>query len=179
MYHYFGKHLLLILLLLPILALGQDAELDNTDVQSTVKASYLFNFAKYSDWPSEWKSGAFVIGVAGSPGVLKELREKYNNKPIGSQLLEIREISGKEPLPKKLHVVFVGRNYGDYSVLVKNFKNAPVLIVAEQEGALETGSLINFKSMDGVLKFEVNDSRARQAGIKIGDLLKGWAVTLK
>jgi len=179
MSRYFGLYVIALLLLSSPAILGQDAELDNTDIQATVKASYLFNFAKYSDWPEDWKSGVFVIGVAGNPGVLKELREKYSNKPIGSQILEIREIKGPELAGEKIHVLFVGKDFRDYASLVKSCRKIPVLIVAESDGALDAGSLVNFKAVDGVLKFEVNDTRARQAGIKIGDLLKGWAVTLK
>lgn len=159
---------------------AQDAVMDETDVQANYKASYLFNFAKYCDWPELYKKGEFVIAVAGNAAVSKELQEKYKGKPIGSQTLVVKTVSATDKPEGVVHILFVSRAASkDLAQFVKNYKKMPTMIVCEQDGALDSGAFINFKAVDAVLKFEVNDSRAKEAGVLIGDILKGWALNIK
>lgn len=159
---------------------AQDAALDETDVQATYKASYLFNFAKYCDWPEEYKKVDFVIAVAGNSGVLKELQDKYKGKRIGNQVIDVKELKLNEKVGYPVHILYVGRSASkDLLSYIKTFKKFPTMIVSEQDTALDSGSFINFKAVDSVIKFEINDTRAKEAGVLIGDILKGWALNIK
>lgn len=178
---FYSVILIMAALLMPAISLqAQDAVLDETDVQATYKASYLFNFAKYCDWPENYKKGDFVIAVAGNAAVSKELQEKYKGKPIGSQSLVVKTISVSDKAEGPVHILYVSKAASkDLALYIKNFKKLPTMIVCEQDGALDSGAFINFRAVESVLKFEVNDTRAKEVGVLIGDILKGWALNIK
>ena len=50
------------------------------DTRAVLKALYIYNFATLTDWPSDYKSGDFVIGVLGESSVFDELQKKYRGK---------------------------------------------------------------------------------------------------
>jgi len=55
--------------------------------EPTFKALFIFNFAKYIEWPNQEERSEFVIGIYGNDQVIKELDKlaavrKINNKTI-------------------------------------------------------------------------------------------------
>ena len=68
-----------------ILLLG--ATLMASGQQSMFKALFMFNFAKYIEWPNQESKSEFIIGVLGNDDIITELKKlagarKINNKSI-------------------------------------------------------------------------------------------------
>ena len=147
---------------------------DNT--VAIIRANYLYQFANNSDWPSEHKKGPFVVGVAGNSDVFDIMAAKYSSKPIGSQLLSV--ISGNEiSTSQRVHVLFVDRSRkADIARFVKDFKGKNTLIVTNWEGALSQGAHINFLSIDGSIRFEMNKAGMLESSITPGVKIVQWAI---
>lgn len=157
----------------------QIPQLNETDTASIIKASYLYNFSKLVDWPAEYKTGNFVISVMGGSNLHKELVEKYNTKQIGSQQLEIRKLS-KTLNISTCHVLYVGPECTDILPdISKTLKGKPTLIIADSEGALQQGAVMNFVVEGTQLKFELNESNASKRDLFIGSTLKSLAIESK
>lgn len=154
----------------------QDApKMKDTDTTAIVKAAYIYNFAKLIDWPSANKEGNFIIGVYGTTNVYKELINKYSTKRIGTQDIEIRKLSDS-PDVGSVHVLFVAHsNSKDLKAILNNLEFEPVLVITEMEGAINTGSVINFLVIDNNLKFELNVSEAKNRQLIVGSRLKDLA----
>lgn len=171
----------LLLFLTPLFMMAQNkVALDDTDTQSSIKASYLFQFSKYTDWPEATKQGDFVIGIAGNESLYSILVDKYANKAIGSQLLKIVEIKSPDKELQELQILYVDTKLANaLPNYVKAYQKKPALIVTELNNALDLGAHINFLKTEGIIRFEIDDTRSQESGISFSDKLKGWAIKLK
>jgi hypothetical protein len=147
---------------------------DNT--VAIIRANYLYQFANNSDWPAEHKKGPFVVGVVGNGDVFDIMAAKYASKPIGSQLLTIIK-GGEVNTSQHVHVLFVDRSKKtEIARYVKDFKGKNTLIVTNWEGALSQGAHINFLSIDGSIRFEMNKAGMLESAITPGVKIVQWAI---
>lgn len=147
---------------------------DNT--VAIIRSNYLYQFANNNDWPSERKKGPFVVGVIGNSDVYDIMAAKYASKPIGSQLLSVIGANEVQTSPH-VHVLFVDRSKKmDFTKYVKEFKEKNTLIVTNWEGALSQGAHINFVSIDGSIRFELNRAAMLESAIKPGVKILQWAI---
>jgi hypothetical protein len=155
---------------------GDDAQIDEANTVAMIKANYLFNFSKYSDWPDEYKSGKFNVGVYGDENVYEELLDKYATKSIGSQMLEVTQFESVSEI-KRPHVLFVSKEKRkELSQLTKKLSKKSTMIISDFSGALDEGVMINFVVKEGNIRFEINEKEADQRKIILGDKIKNWAI---
>jgi hypothetical protein len=67
---------------------------------------YLYNFTKMIEWPSNKKSGDFVIGIVGKGDVNKYASAMLNGKMVGSQKIVVKEFSSVSAA-SGCHVLFL------------------------------------------------------------------------
>lgn len=176
--YYKIRFFLSFIIVLASFSFQQSPRMSDTDTTAIVKAAYIYNFAKLIDWPSANKEGNFIIGVYGQTNVYKELVNKYSTKRIGTQDIEIKKLS-ESPEVGKVHVLFVAQSsIGDLNNILKNLDYEPVLVITETDGAISTGSIINFLVIDNSLKFELNVSEAKNRQLIVGSRLKALAYNI-
>ena len=147
-----------------------------------VKALFLFNFAKYVDWPPESFSttnAPIVIGVLGRDNFQDDLPHIIEGKTVNGRNLIIRHITSDDEIAG-CHILFIsssenlrlGEALGKAAAL-------PVLTVGEHEQFLQKGGIINFTLKEGKVRLEVNLDAARQAKLQISSKLLGVADIVK
>jgi hypothetical protein len=147
---------------------------DNT--MAMIRANYLYQFASNSNWPSEWKKGTFNAAIVGNPEVFEIMVSKYAGKPIGSQALNVIGATEMAVTPQ-VHVLFIDRSKkAELAKYVKEFKGKSTLIVTNWEGALAQGAHVNFLSIDGSIRFELNKTAMTEAVITPGIKILQWAI---
>lgn len=152
---------------------------EGKDTGAMIKASYLYNFSKNVDWPSEHKQGNFIISVMGGGNLHAELVKKYNDKQIGSQQIEIRKLS-KTLNISHCHVLFVGNEYTDILPDISHaLKDRPTLIIADHQGALDMGAAVNFVVVDSHFKFELDQENATDRNLFVGSTIKSLALRVQ
>lgn len=148
-------------------------EMNEKDAGAIVKASYLYNFGKYIDWPESEKTGNFIISIMGGDNLYQELVKNYNSKQIGLQQIEIRKLS-KTLQISDCHILYVGKDYqGLLPEIAEKFKDTPTLIVCNGELVLGEGAAISFIWEDGSWLFDLKSSNAQS--LYIGSTLKSLA----
>jgi hypothetical protein len=148
-------------------------EMNEKDTGAVVKASYLYNFAKYIDWPEHEKQGNFIISIMGGDNLYQELVKNYNSKQIGLQQIEIRKLS-KTLNISDCHILYVGKDCRDLlPEIVEKFGSTPTLIVTDGEQSLENGSAIAFVWEKNAWLFDLKTSNADS--LYIGSTLKSLA----
>lgn len=147
---------------------------DNT--VAMIRANYLYQFANNNNWPDEFKRGKFNVGVVGNKDLFDIMAEKYGAKPIGSQTLDV--IAYNEiPSSQYMHVLYIDKSKkNELAKCAKDLKDKSTLIVTNWEGALAQGSHINFKNIDGTIRFELNKKNMEEKRITPGIKIIQWAV---
>ncbi len=163
-------HALLLLFALGSPNVAGAADEQRTATEFSVKAAYLVKFASYIDWPPAAFSrpdAPFVIGVIGAVPIVAELNKIKGGVSAGGRTLEVRDLRPGEAI-NGIHLLYVG--WSDVGRLGKQLATnftLPVLTVTDAQGALESGSILNFVEVDNHIRFEVSLPHADRAGIKV------------
>lgn len=149
--------------------------------EEKVKAVYLYKFLNYVEWPATAFAGPgapYLIGVIGDDLVASELAGIIAGKSVNNRPVTSKRIAYGEPLTD-IDMVFIGRGERSrQAALLRQLRTQPVLTVTETDGALEQGSIINFRAVDSRIRFDVSVDGAEQAGLKLSARLLGVAMTV-
>ncbi len=149
------------------------------DTNTKIKAVFLYNFTKYIEWPQNYKSGNFVIGVVGDESFAKELDVFFSPKSMGSQRFEIKHF--KKPADITLsHMIYVSPNYiGNISDVLGKIKGKSTLLITEKAGMAKQGAAINFTIVENKQKFELNKANAEKYDLKVSSSLANLAIKVE
>jgi hypothetical protein len=138
-----------------------------------VKAVYLFNFAKFVEWPAEAPSGPLTICVAGDNPFGSVLDETVRGETVNGRLLVARII----PAPQTdCHMVFVpqGATTAPY---LRAAQGLPILTIGETPDFLKQGGMISFILEGGKVRFQIDSKAAERAELRISSNLLRLART--
>jgi hypothetical protein len=157
-------------------AAGPSAAVENRQDPSqtlpeyTLKAGFLFNFAKYVDWPAEAfeKPGTpITIGIVGTDPFGEDLERMLKNKTVKNRTFAVqrfREPSGIQ----RCHILFVPRSEKEhFPEILKQIESWPVLTVGEDEGFSRAGGTTNILIEKEKPRLEVNPDAAEKAKLTI------------
>jgi len=151
------------------------------DTTSKIKAAFLYNFTKYIDWPAEYKSGNFVVGILGNKSSLyKALYDMSKTKKVASQEFEIQVYSSPSEISEKIHILYIPDDASsNLNGAVQKLKGKSTLIVTEAPGLTSQGSGINFVIVANRQKFELNKSNVEKHNLKVSKSLEDVALVVK
>jgi hypothetical protein len=140
-----------------------------------MKAAYLYNFAKFVEWPPAalpTTNSPIIIGVLGDDPFDGFLDSTVQHKTIDGHPLAIRRLKTAAEA-KTCHVLFISssekKNWPEISAALAG---ASVLTVSENwdHFTAQGGMILLF--MEGKrIYFEINNDAARKAGLKISSKL--------
>lgn len=143
-----------------------------------IHAAMLYNFIKYVQWPNEAEGGEFVVGVLGEDDVFNTLKTWYDGKPKGSKKYVIKKL-GSAADASSCQVVYLGKGKSNQlENIVSNIAGKSVLTITDGNGLAKKGSCINFKVVDGKLKFELNQASVTSQNLKISGQLTSMAIMI-
>lgn len=145
-----------------------------------LKASYIYNFTKYVNWPDKYKAGNFVIGVLGTSTFYNDLTALLSTKTVGSQKFEIKSFANAESVSGLCHILFVpAENSGMLPDVLKKMKGKSTLLITEKPGLAKQGSAINFVVENNKQKFELNKSNIEKYSLKVSSTLTSLAIAVE
>jgi hypothetical protein len=143
-----------------------------------VKAAFLFNFARFVEWPAREGSSAdapIILVIAGT--------DQF--KEVFDRVVQGRTVNGRSIVAK--HVADL-KNAGPCDILfvepIKGSKNialpealrrTPTLTVGEGEVFCQQGGMIGFVQSEGTIGLAINQMGAERAGLKISSKLLSLA----
>src|SRR6188768_495804 len=143
-----------------------------------IHAAMLYNFIKYIQWPNEGEGGEFVVGVIGDENVFNTLKAWYDGKPKGTKKYVIKKL-GSADEANSCQVVYVGRARNkDFEAIKNTVAGKSILTITDGNGIGEKGSSINFKVVDGKLKFELNQATVSSSNLKVSTQLSSMAILI-
>jgi len=145
---------------------------DNTNAK--IKATFIYNFTRYIEWPAEAKKGSFEIGVVGKTPLYAELIKMQQKTKRGTQPFVITSYPSASSLGA-CHMVFVSKaSSGELDAIVKKFKGKSTLIISEKAGLIERGD-INFVIANNKQGFEINKGNIAGHSLSIASSLQAFA----
>ena len=144
-------------------------------------AAFLFNFVKFTTWPSEGlRDGSpIVVCVGGNELVADALVQLTNGKTVEGHALTIRRTDLEQPLTE-CHVVYgASLNAKRAQELVRATTGHPILTVSDLEDFAERGGVANFFIDGGRMKFAVNPDAAERARLRISSTLLALAKVVR
>jgi hypothetical protein len=139
----------------------------------SVKAAFIFNFAKFVTWPSqvfESEKSPLVIGIIGSDP-FGDSFEIFSGQTIQKRKVIVSHIENISEA-QKCHIIFISDSgKKNLREILKSLKWSPVLTVSDVDGFCQEDGKINWIDMEERVGFEINNSPARQAGLTISSQL--------
>jgi len=139
---------------------------------------FIYNFSRLIEWPANYRTGNFIIGILGTSDVATELEAYTKGKKVGTQNIEI--IRYKTPSEiQNCHILFIpfARTKQVLEVIAA-MSGKSTLIITEKSGALDDGAAINFVIMQDKLKFELKAENANKYGIKFSAKLQEMSTSM-
>lgn len=146
-----------------------------------IKAAFVFNFAKFLEWPPgtfRTPDEPIAIGVLGATPLAEELATIVKDRRIHGRAVVVRRADSLDDL-SELHLLFVGPNCGvKLTSLQREAQSHGVLTVGETSAFEAAGGMITFLIDGDKVRFTINMSSAEQAQLKIAAQLQQLATAV-
>jgi hypothetical protein len=142
-------------------------------VEYEVKAAFLYNFAKFIEWPTAAfpaRDSAFTICLADElfrgPVERAVQGEMWNGRP-----LLVKQIDSGDEV-RGCQVVYISRSAAPKGMeILMAAMNAPVLTVGETADFIPAGGIIRFTESGHRIRFEINPDAADRASLRVSSRL--------
>lgn len=139
-----------------------------------VKAIFLYNFAKFVDWPAEMSDGPMCIGIIGDDPFGQELDQVVRGKTVNGRGFTVKRL--QPDAARTCQILFIAASEKKrYKTILSFLKNAGVLTVGESTGFCESGGVINLEIVESKVRFDVNLDAAARARLRLSSKLLGLA----
>jgi hypothetical protein len=140
-----------------------------------VKAAFLYNFAKFTEWPALPPGGPLVLCVVGGDAVAAALVETVKGQNISGRALEVWRPQESSSW-RSCHLLFIAdaemrKSTGGLA----GIKTLPVLTVSDSKDFSQTGGIIELFVESGRMRFAINMDAAEGSGLRLSSRLLGLA----
>jgi hypothetical protein len=143
-----------------------------------VKAAFLYNFAKFVEWPPEAfkdSNTRISICVLGASPFGSFLTDAVDGKTVGTRKFAVVILSNASEA-RACHILFVtALQLKPARALLEEAKNPYLLTVGESSEFLAGGGVINLKVQDSRVRIEINREAAAGAKFRISSRLLSLA----
>lgn len=159
--------LALIATLLAFVVMPQARSENRPTLEYQVKASYLYNFLQFVEWPPKaLAGGTILICIFGEDNFGTALRA-ITGETVRGLAVAVQQFSEPEGL-EACHIVYVSASvHAHESLVLKRLVGRPVLTIGETAGFAERGGMINLIRVADKIRFEINQQAAERNHLKI------------
>lgn len=147
---------------------------ESASVEYKVKAAYLFNFAKFVEWPVgsfPAKDTPITLGLVGKDPFGSDLEKTFENKTIEGRALQIKRFAEGEDL-RQCHILFIcASERKSLPQIFEKLQGGSVLTVGEVEEFNALGGMISFITQENTIRFDIKDEAAARVGLKVSSKL--------
>ena len=151
--------------------------------EADLKAAFLFNFIRFTEWPAEEmakKTSPFVIGILGKDPFGTALDKTVEGETFQQKAIVIRRFARMDESVRDIQVLFIGSSEeGHLSAILKLIEDQPILTVSEIDSFAERGGIIKLKKENNRITFDVNVGAAKAAGLAMNAQLLRLAKIVK
>jgi hypothetical protein len=171
-----GSLVLAGLLLLPGAASAQDVDM------ADIKAAFVYNFAKFTDWPADAiaPSAPLTLCILDSPPgstplaarVASALTALVRGRKVGTHSLTVATFTALGGSLRSCHLLYApDLDESRARELLAFVGRWPVLTISDDEGFAELGGIANFTLEDRRLRFVINVAASQRARLQLSSQL--------
>jgi len=138
-----------------------------------VKAAYLYNFAKFVEWPAEVFADPSLplnVCVYGKDPFGNAL-DAINDKTAKGRKLVVKRYSRTKDL-QKCQITFISpAEKENLTTILENIKGKPILTVSDMEAFADRGGIIFLYKYKNKIRMEINIDAAEESALKMSSKL--------
>lgn len=161
------------------LALATSAALPAQELtEYALKAAFVYNFAKFTEWPKGSLEGPLTLCVFGADPYGETLDDLAGRLVQTHPLAIVREVDIAKA--GSCHLLLIGDTSPErQTAILKQLARQPVLTIGDSTGFLQSAGMIELTMVNNRVQFSVNLDAVRAARLQISaQLLKlAWKVT--
>ncbi|MEJ0061293.1 MAG: YfiR family protein [Terricaulis sp.] len=169
------------LLALTMLVSSGPAHAQNAALEAAVKATFLYRFASFVEWPS----GAFatpeepiVLCVMGDRAFLGLLEEQIRGQAISGRPLTARQVANDGNITE-CHVLYLRGGEQATAEALRTSRSLPILTVTDADETRDLRGVIHFVIVENRVRFHIDDARAAESGLNVSSRLLNLAVSVR
>jgi len=144
-----------------------------------IKAAFLYNFAKFVEWPKQAyasPTAPTVIGVLGENVFGDALEKTLRDKVINHHPLQFKKFDSVTEATN-CQILFISASEKKrFPQILEALRGKRILTVSESDRFIPDGGMINFVIVDLRVRFQINNKPAREAGLILSSDLLSLAV---
>ena len=149
----------------------------SADREHQVKATFIYNFAKFIDWPDGLggTGSDFVVAVYGTDSYGSEIDRVLRGKSIAGHRVVVRKLRSDDEI-HGCRILVTGAGASDrVEKLARLCKSLGIVMVGESPDFAERGGTIGFEVDESRVRFDVNLAAARAAGLTVSSKMLSLA----
>ena len=144
-----------------------------------VKAAFLYNFAKFAEWPALTPDAPLGVCIVGDQRIADALAEAGRGQSIGGRRLDVAQPQDTTSW-RACHLLFIAdaeteRSAGE----LREIKTLPILTVSDGKGFSQGGGIIEFYIEGGRMRFAINVDAADRSTLRLSSRLLGLAKIIR
>ena len=147
-----------------------------------IKAAFIYNFARFVDWPTQDfadASSPLIIGVLGKNDFGFSLAQTINGKTVYGHPLQFKLLPSLSQATN-CQVLFISTSEKNHiSKIISTVRAASILTVGETDDFIAQGGMIRLRIVDDKVRFDINNSAAKNAGLTISSKLLTLAINVR
>ncbi len=140
------------------------------DKEYRIKAAFLFNFAKFVEWPASafaQSDTPITIGILGEDPFGTSLDETVRGERVRDRKLAVLRSQKAEDL-KDCQLVFVSKSESAHlHDILAVLRSSPTLTVSDVDGFCQLGGVMQFYLDANKVRFRINQAIAQGLGLKL------------
>jgi hypothetical protein len=166
----------------PFAAASGIAAANGTDPVSAVavKAAFLYNFAKFVEWPALRDGAPIVVCIAGDDEIAAALVGMVRGQNISGRVLEVLRSPDSGTWPDCQLLFIADADVRRAAGGLRGVVTQPVLTVSDGRGFSDTGGGIIELFLDGErMRFAINVDAAERSGLRLSSRLLALAKVIR
>jgi hypothetical protein len=140
----------------------------------SIKAVFLYNFARFVEWPPSTLANPeipFVIGILGDDPFRSVIDQTVAGEKIKGHSIVIQRYKAVHEI-KNCQILYINaREARKLNEILFAIKNKNILTVSDMANFTVTGGMIRFMTKDNKIRLEINPEAARAAELTISSKL--------
>jgi hypothetical protein len=140
-----------------------------------IKAAFLYNVAKFTEWPALAAGAPLMLCVMGDARVAIALVETVRSQRIGGHAIEAKAIGSDTPT-RSCDVLFISTSETRRTAaLLDGLKSLPILTVSDGKDFARSSGVIELFVDSGRMRLTINTDAVDRSGLHLSSRLLGLA----
>ena len=136
-----------------------------------LKAAFLLNFVRFTEWPDIAPDDPLLLCVFGDERVFDALNGAARAQRVESHRIQVSQVAGEAPW-KKCQLVFVGGfELRGTEAFLNAVRTSPVLTVSDRSRFAQSAGMVELFAEDGRMRFAVNMDSVQRAHLRLSSRL--------